>query len=114
MAENIQLNKTVFNKPQYEKVINTSFTQLGVKSIQEQIDNQPTVDEFFDLYNKLFYEIPTEGEVNSHEYLIKKSSEYINFDEINEQILMLQKEISELRVELLNTQKELANKIINE
>jgi uncharacterized small protein (DUF1192 family) len=87
---------------------------LGVKSIQEQIDNQPTVDEFFDLYNKLFYEIPTEGEVNSHEYLIKKSSEYINFDEINEQILMLQKEISELRVELLNTQKELANKIINE
>lgn len=114
MAENIQLNKIVFNKPQYEKVINTSFTQLGVKSIQEQIDNQPTVDEFFDLYNKLFYEIPTEGEVNSHEYLIKKSSEYINFDEINEQILMLQKEISELRVELLNTQKELANKIINE
>jgi uncharacterized small protein (DUF1192 family) len=114
MAENIQLNKTVFNKPQYKKVINTSFTQLGVKSIQEQIDNQPTVDEFFDLYNKLFYEIPTEGEVNSHEYLIKKSSEYINFDEINEQILMLQKEISELRVELLNTQKELANKIINE
>ena len=114
MAENIQLNKTVFNKPQYEKVINTSFTQLCVKSIQEQIDNQPTVDEFFDLYNKLFYEIPTEGEVNSHEYLIKKSSEYINFDEINEQILMLQKEISELRVELLNTQKELANKIINE
>ena len=38
MAENIQLNKNVFSKRQYQKTIDTSFTQLGVKTIQEQID----------------------------------------------------------------------------
>ena len=47
MAENVNLNKEVFNKRDYEKTINTSFTQLGVKTIQEQIDAQPTVQEFF-------------------------------------------------------------------
>ena len=57
MAENIDLNKEVFNKRDYEKTVNTSFTQLGVKTIQEQIDEKPSVQEFFDLYNELFYEI---------------------------------------------------------
>ena len=37
MAENIDLNKSVFNKRDYNKTIDTSFTQLGVKSIQEQL-----------------------------------------------------------------------------
>ncbi len=35
-----------YNKLQYEKVINTSFTQLGVQPINEQIENQPTVNDF--------------------------------------------------------------------
>ena len=38
MAENINLNKSVFNKRDYTKTINTSFSELGVKTIQEQID----------------------------------------------------------------------------
>ena len=38
MAENINLNKNVFNKRDYTKTIDTSFTQLGVQTIQEQID----------------------------------------------------------------------------
>ena len=35
MAEEI-FKKKVYNKRDYEKTINTSFAQLGVKSIQEQ------------------------------------------------------------------------------
>ena len=54
MAENINLNKIVFNKAQYQKTIDTSFTQLGVKTIQEQLDEQPSVQEFFNVYNELF------------------------------------------------------------
>jgi hypothetical protein len=108
MAENVNLNKEVFNKRDYEKTINTSFTQLGVKTIQEQIDEQPTVQEFFDLYNELFYEINELGETNSHEYLIKTSTEYIAFDENNELIEALQKEIAQLREELLETQQQLS------
>jgi len=104
MAQNIKLNKEVFNKRDYEKTINTSFTQLGVKSIQEQINEQPTVQEFFDMYNQLFYEINELGPTNSHEYLIKTSSEYIAFDENNEVIEALQNEIAQLREELLEAQ----------
>jgi len=106
MAQNIKLNKEVFNKRDYEKTINTSFTQLGVKSIQEQINEQPTVQEFFDMYNQLFYEINELGPTNSHEYLIKTSSEYIAFDENNEVIEALQNEIAQLREELLEAQQQ--------
>ncbi len=106
MAENVDLNKEVFNKRDYEKTINTSFTQLGVKTIQEQIDERPSVQEFFDLYNELFYEINELGPTNSHEYLIKTSSDYIAFDDNNEIIEALQKEIADLRAELLEAQKQ--------
>ena len=109
MATNINLNKEVFNKRDYQKTINTSFTQLDVQSIQEQIDNQPTVQEFFDLYNELFYEINELGENNSHEYLIKTSSQYINFEENDELVQALQNEIAQLREELLGTQQQLAD-----
>ena len=106
MAENVDLNKEVFNKRDYEKTITTSFTQLGVKTIQEQIDEKPSVQEFFDLYNELFYEINELGPTNSHEFLIKSSTEYIAFDENNEIIEALQKEIADLRAELLEAQKQ--------
>ena len=42
-----------------------------------------------------------------HEFLIKKSSEYINFDPNQEIIEALQVEISQLRIDLLETQKQL-------
>lgn len=106
MAENVDLNKEVFNKRDYEKTINTSFTQLGVKTIQEQIDEKPSVQEFFDLYNELFYEINELGPTNSHEFLIKTSTEYIAFDDNNELIEALQKEIADLRAELLEAQQQ--------
>ena len=106
MAENIDLNKEVFNKRDYEKTVNTSFTQLGVKTVQEQIDEQPSVQEFFNLYNDLFYQINEVGPTNSHEYLVKTSGDYIAFDENNEIIEALQKEIADLRAELLEAQKQ--------
>ncbi len=109
MSENINLNKNVFSKRDYTKTIDTSFTQLGVQTIQEQIDEQPTVEEFFILYNQLFYEIPEIGETNSHEYLVKTSSEYINFEETDELVQALQKEIGELREEILQLQQGAAN-----
>ena len=79
MSESVNFNKQVYDKRQYSKVIDTSFKQLGVQTIQEQINQQPTVEEFFNLYNSLFYDISERGSNNSHEYLIQQSSEYINF-----------------------------------
>ena len=107
MPKNIDLNKTVFNKRDYEKTIDSSFTQLGVKSVQEQINEQPTVQKFFDMYNELFYDIPEMGELNSHEFLIKTSGEYIDSEIDNEVIQALQNEIAQLREELLQSQQNL-------
>ena len=109
MAEEINLNKEVFNKRAYLKTIDTSFRELGVSTVQEQITAQPTVQEFFDLYNTLFYNINEFGPTNSHEFLIKTSQEYIGFEEENEIIELLQAEIATLRTELLNAQKQLAD-----
>lgn len=106
MSEQITFNKQVYNKDQYQKIIDTSFKQLGVQTIQQQLEQQPTVDDFFTLYNELFYQIPELGVTNSHEFLIKKSSEYINFEPNNEEILALQAEIAQLRTELLDAQKQ--------
>ena len=114
MAENIILNRTVFNKGDYTKTINTSFTELDVKPIQEQIDEQPTVQEFFNMYNELFYEINELGPTNSHEYLIKTSTEYVGFEQNNEIIEALQREIAQLREELLETQQELSGTNVNQ
>jgi hypothetical protein len=103
----IKLNKQVFNKRDYVKTIDTSFKELGIQSSQEQINDQPTVQEFFNLYEELFYEINEIGATNSHEYLIKTSSEYINFSENDELIEALQREIADLRQELLESQKQI-------
>ena len=56
---------------------------------------------------ELFYQIPEFGDNTSHEYLIKSSSEYIKFADNDELIEALQQEISELREELLETQKQI-------
>ena len=109
MAEEINLNKEVFNKRAYLKTIDTSFKELGIKTIQEQVDEQPTVQEFFDMYNTLFYNINEFGPTNSHEFLIKTSQEYIGFEEENEIVELLQAEIASLREQLLNSQKQLAD-----
>jgi hypothetical protein len=106
MSENITFNKQVYNKNDYQKIIDTSFTQLGVQTIQQQLNTQPNVEEFFNLYNELFYNIPELGSTNSHEYLIKTSSEYIGFEANNEEIAALQAEIAQLRIELLDSQKQ--------
>jgi len=109
MSENISLNKQVYNKNDYQKVINTSFTQLGVPTVQEQLAAQPTLEEFFNMYNELFYQIPELGATNSHEYLIKTSSEYIGYDANSEEITALQAEIAQLRIDLLDSQKQVAS-----
>ena len=111
MATNINLNKEVFSKRDYEKTINNKFSQIGVKPIQEQIDEQPTVEEFFKMYNDLFYDIPEIGSTNSHEFLVKTSGEYINTETDNELISALQDEIAQLRQEILQIQEDQLNQL---
>ena len=109
MAESINFNKTLYRKQNYTKTIDTSFKELGIKSVQEQIDEQPTIQEFFNMYNTLFYDINEFGGNDSHEYLIKTSQEYIGAEQDNEIIELLQAEIANLREQLLDAQQQLAD-----
>lgn len=113
MPNNVQLNKNVYNKNSYTKVIDTEFKELGIKTVQEQIQDQPSVQEFFNMYNELFFQINQFGP-ESHEYLVKTSGEYINFSAENDIVKLLQAEIAGLREQLLEAQKqtaEIANSI---
>ncbi len=102
MEEIVDLNKKVFNKQIYLNSIDTNFKELGVTSIVDDLSSIISVDDFFSNYNQIFYYIPKTGSINSHEYLVKTSGDYINFNQVNEQILALQQEISYLRSENLS------------
>lgn len=112
--QKVDLIKKTYSKTEYSKVIDTKFSQLGVVSLNEQIENTVTVNQFFESYNNLFYDIPALGETNSHEYLIKTSGEYINFDQDSQEIEALRAEITSLRRDLLQAQVEKAEALTGE
>jgi len=110
MEEKLDLNKKSFNKNQYEKVINTKFSQLATSF--NEADNPPPsppvlVDEFFQKYEQLFFDIPKTGVANSHEYLIKRSSEYVDFKVMNDEMLALIDEINALQAQNLELNQKL-------
>jgi hypothetical protein len=94
---NYPLTKTVYPKGIYENVIDTSFTQAPL--IPEE--NTITVEQFFSYYNTIFYDIPVEGDINSHAYLVKTSGEYIGVTGFNDDTQILLDEISSLQKEKL-------------
>jgi hypothetical protein len=104
MAEIIQLNKTVYGKITYPNVIDTGFKQL-IKPQTEITSSSVTVNQFFGYYNDLFYEIPVEGNFNSHLELIKRSTEYVGVNQNSGEIDALLDEINQLRLENLTLQQ---------
>jgi|TARA_B110000908_G_scaffold170448_1_gene230069 hypothetical protein len=110
--ENIQLSRQVFNKAKFNETVNTEFTQLVSPPDPSFFDvNLATEEDFWILYDKFFYLIPKEGEVNSHLYLVETSGEYIDYQANNEEIQALLEEIAELREENLEVRQEIADVI---
>jgi len=106
--ETINLIKTVYDKNQYTKVIDTQFNQLVQPPSTPADSILPTVNEFFTYYEQLFFDIPKFGQTNSHEYLIKTSEDYIGANNIvNDNIQALIDEVTELRQENLDLQQSL-------
>ena len=112
MGQQVKLVKRVYDKNQYQKVIDTSFTQLVQPITAATGSILPSVNQFFDYYNQLFFDIPKFGETNSHEYLIKTSQEYIGTTNVvNDEIQALISEITELRQENLELQQQLLTSV---
>jgi len=106
--ERIDLNKQVFDKTQFSNTINTAFTQLTGSS-STPVAPVVTVDQFFQYYQELFYQIPKFGLINSHEYLIQTSGEYVGEEQLNSTIQALIDEITQLREENLSLQQSIIN-----
>jgi len=109
--EQVNLNKNVFLKDQYEKVIDTSFTQLVQPAATSSVvPPSISIAEFFTNYQTLFFEIPKYGNTNSHEYLIKTSQAYAgDFSNSDDTIQALIEEITSLRQENLTLQEQILN-----
>ena len=98
MANDIQIQKTVFSATEFNKVVDNTFKTFTQPVPEEDPD---TPEELFRLYEKLYYVIDVTGETDSHEYLVKKSSELLTFDKVTEDIQPLLDEIAQLREENL-------------
>jgi len=95
----ILLNKKVFGFKDTKRSLN--------RDIIEFLPKKVSINEIFDIYNSLFYEIETFGK-KSHSFIIKKSSEYAGIptnpktEEINnllDQIQTLSEEIDSIEDE---------------
>ena len=104
--ENIKLTKKVYDKQSVNDLLNASFSELGNSNNSTSNTNlRNRLNQLFTLYNDLFYEIPKEGDVNSHEFLIKQSTEYVGAQGISDEMQALFDEITVLREENLELQQ---------
>jgi hypothetical protein len=101
----INIEKTVFNKDAFGKVIDTEFRQL-ISSTPEETPVF-TLEDFFQLYEQLFYQIPKEGDTDSHRYMLEKSADYLGVIVNQDDIQALLEEITTLRQQVLDTQSAL-------
>ena len=100
----IPIQRTVFNKNEFSRIVDTEFRQL---LNNEMIEENPsfTIEDFFQLYEDLFYQIPREGETNSHQYILQKEADYLGVQINQDDLQALLNEITDLRQELLDSQQ---------
>lgn len=100
----VDLNRKVWDKNKFSKSISTEFNEIIPPSDDIEL---PTIDvgTFFQNYSEVFYDIPKTGDVNSHEFLIRQSQDYVGGDTINADILALLQEINSLRQELFELEE---------
>jgi len=99
----IPIEKQVFDKDQFGKVIDTEFSQL--LNQQTEIPTPTfTLEDFFTLYDQLFYQIPKEGEADSHRYILQREADYLGVIIDQDDIQALLDEITALRQQVLDAQ----------
>jgi hypothetical protein len=99
----IPIQKTVFNKDTYSRVVNTQFSQLLNQGTEDEALSF-TVDDFFQLYDEVFYQIPKEGDINSHQYILQREADYLGISISQDDVQALLNEITSLRQQVLEAQ----------
>lgn len=98
---NVDLVKEIYGINTYSKAINTTFSEL-ITPTTPSTGSVVTVDQFFEYYDQLFFNIPVDGTINSHTYLVERSQQYIGGSVIDAEKQALIEEINSLRQQLLD------------
>ena len=98
---NVDLVKEIYGINTYTKAVDTQFEELLQPEVVETTPTI-TVDEFFQYYQDLFFEIPVSGSINSHTYLVEQSQQYIGGSVLDAEKQALIEEINSLRQQLLD------------
>ena len=77
----VSLIKEIYGINTYSKVIDTEFREF-VTAIQDSNEIELTIEEFFQQYERLFFDIPIDGETNSHKYMIARSQQFVGADAV--------------------------------
>jgi hypothetical protein len=100
----ITFTRTIYSKGDFNRKVETGFNELNSEVLPIEID------QFFNYYNEIFFDIPKEGE-NSHTTIIETSLDYVEsynnplqgvVDNLTDQITELEGEIRRLENELQN------------
>lgn len=105
---NVDLVKEIYGVNTYTKAVNTSFTELITPTVSDTA-SVITVDQFFQYYDDLFFDIPISGSINSHTYLVERSQQYIGGSVIDNEKQALIEEINSLRQQLLDLNQSFTN-----
>lgn len=101
MSNEVTLVKKIYDTDDYERVIDPTFTEFVTASVE--IDTPGiTIDQFFDYYQQLFFDIPVDGVINSHTYIVQQSQQYIGGSVVDLEKQALIEEINSLRQQLLD------------
>ena len=98
--ESLSLVKEIRGVNTYNKVIDTSFSELVTPTVTASAA-QVTVADFFNYYNQLFYDIPVSGSTNSHTYLIQQSTAYVGAGAVDQEKQALINEINSLKEQII-------------
>lgn len=102
MAEIIKLEKTIYSNS-INNVVDNKFNQLiPVQTPTEDVPDL-SVNEFFDQYNVLFFDIPPSGSDESHLGIATRSLEYlgVSIEDLQSEIDYLRQENVELKNQIL-------------
>jgi hypothetical protein len=103
MEQTVDIKRKIFGKNSFSTVVDTSFSQLIPSSKVPDVTPEVQVGDFFNMYNDLFYDIPTTGSVNSHLELVNRSSEYlgISYTDLLEELRVTRNENVSLKNQLI-------------
>ncbi len=102
MIVSLNLNSTTFGKQTFQDVVDDKFSQFTQPVV---VKEEVSLEEFFKIFDDVFYNIPKYGETNSHQFIFNKVSEYLGVQKSD--ISDLLEEVTTLKTQLVDSFKDI-------